>query len=97
MSDCNNLQSLADLITRNIFKSSAISKNSEYCILEHKSLMEILNSRGPNVEPCGTPDNNNNNNNNNNNSLLIHMLNSTASYQLQSQNKFCFISMLPSE
>jgi hypothetical protein len=35
-----------------------------------------------------------NNNNNNNNSLLIHMLNSTANYQLQSQDKFCFISML---
>jgi hypothetical protein len=57
MSDCNNLQSLADLITRNIFKSSAKSKNSEYCILKHKSLIKILKSRGPKVEPCGTPDN----------------------------------------
>jgi hypothetical protein len=36
-------------------------------------------------------------NNNNNNSLLNHMLNSIANYQLQSQNKLCFISMLPSE
>jgi hypothetical protein len=57
MSDCNNLQSLADYMTRNIFKSSAKSKNSEYCILEHKSLIKILNSRGPKVKPCGTPDN----------------------------------------
>jgi hypothetical protein len=57
MSDCNNFQSLADFITQNIFKSSAKSKNSEYCILKHKSLRKILNSRGPNVEPCGTPDN----------------------------------------
>jgi hypothetical protein len=44
-------------MTRNIFKSSAKSKNSEYCILEHKSLIKILNSRGPNVEHCDTPDN----------------------------------------
>jgi hypothetical protein len=57
MSDFNNLQSLAHFMTRNIFKSSAKSKNSEYCILEHKSLIKILNSRGPKVEPSGTPDN----------------------------------------
>jgi hypothetical protein len=57
MSDCNNLQSLADFITRNIFKSTTKSKNSEYCILKHKSLIKILNSTGPKVEPCGTPDN----------------------------------------
>jgi hypothetical protein len=44
-------------MTGNIFKSSAKSKNSEYFILEHKSLIQILNSRGPKVEPCGTPDN----------------------------------------
>jgi hypothetical protein len=41
-------------MTQNIFKLSAKSKN---CILEHKSLIKLLNSRGPNVEPCGTPDN----------------------------------------
>jgi hypothetical protein len=57
MSDCNNLQSLADFMTQNIFKSSAKSKNSEYCILEHISLIKMLYSRGPKVEPCGTPDN----------------------------------------
>jgi hypothetical protein len=44
-------------MTRNIFKSSAKSKNSEYCILGHISLIKILKSRGPKVEPCGTPDN----------------------------------------
>jgi hypothetical protein len=44
-------------MTRNIFKSSAKSKNSEYRILEHQSLIKILNSRGPKVEPCGNPDN----------------------------------------
>jgi hypothetical protein len=44
-------------MTRNIFKSSAKSENTEYCILEHKSLIKTLNSMGPNVEPCGTPDN----------------------------------------
>jgi hypothetical protein len=57
MSDCNNLQSLADFITRNIFKSLAKSTNSEYCILKHKSLIQIVNSREPKAEPCGTPEN----------------------------------------
>jgi hypothetical protein len=44
-------------MTRNIFKSSAKSKNSEYSILKHISLIKILNSGGPKVEPCGNPDN----------------------------------------
>jgi hypothetical protein len=57
MSDCSNLQSLADFMTRNIFKSPAKSKNSQNCILEYKSLIQMLNSRGPKVEPRGTPDN----------------------------------------
>jgi hypothetical protein len=43
-------------MTRNIFKSSVNIKNSEYCNLEHKSLIKILNSSGPIVEPCGTTD-----------------------------------------
>jgi hypothetical protein len=57
MSDCNNLPSLADFMTRNTFKLSAKSKNSEYSIIEYKSLIKMLNSTGPKLEPCGTPDN----------------------------------------
>jgi hypothetical protein len=57
MLGCNDLQFLAEFMTRNIFKSSAKSKNSEYCILEHKSSIKMLNSREPKVEPYGTPDN----------------------------------------
>jgi hypothetical protein len=43
-------------MTRNIFKSSAKSRNSEKWILAHKPLINILNNRDPKVEPCGTPD-----------------------------------------
>jgi hypothetical protein len=41
-------------MTRNIFKSSAKNSNSEKLILAHKLLIQILNNRGPKVEPCGT-------------------------------------------
>jgi hypothetical protein len=37
---------------RNIFKSSAKSKNSEKRILSQK----LLNNTDPKVEPCGNPD-----------------------------------------
>jgi hypothetical protein len=43
-------------MTRNIFKSSAKSKNSEKLILAHKTLVKIMKNIGPKVEPCGTPD-----------------------------------------
>jgi hypothetical protein len=43
-------------VKRNIFKSSTESRNSEKLVLAHKSLIKILNDRGPKVEPCGTPD-----------------------------------------
>jgi hypothetical protein len=56
ISDCSNLQYLADFITRNIFKSSAKIRNSEKWIMAHKSLIKTLKNRGPRLEPCGTPD-----------------------------------------
>jgi hypothetical protein len=42
---------------RKICKSSAKSRNLEKRILAHKSLIKILNNRGPQVEPRGTTDN----------------------------------------
>jgi hypothetical protein len=56
MADCSNLKSSTDFMTRNIFKSSAKSRNLEEWILAHRSLIKILNNRSPTVEPCGTPD-----------------------------------------
>jgi hypothetical protein len=39
---------------RNIFKPSAKNKNSAKWIWAQKSLIKILNNRGPKVEPRGT-------------------------------------------
>jgi hypothetical protein len=41
----------------NIFKSSVKRINSEEHILAHKSFLKMLNNRGSEVGPCGTPDN----------------------------------------
>jgi hypothetical protein len=56
ISECSILQTLAELMTRNIFKSSAKGRNSEKLILARRSLAKIMNNKGPKVEPCGTPD-----------------------------------------
>jgi hypothetical protein len=41
-------------MTWNIFKSSAMSGNSEKWILAHKSLIKLLSNGIHKVEPCGT-------------------------------------------
>jgi hypothetical protein len=44
-------------MTRNVLKSSEKSRNLEKLILALKSFINILNNRGPKMEPYGTPDN----------------------------------------
>jgi hypothetical protein len=42
-------------MTKNILDSSANNKIADKLIFAHKSVKKILNSRGHEVESCGTP------------------------------------------
>jgi hypothetical protein len=39
-----------------IFRSPAYKRNLELLILPERSLIKMLNKRGPRVDPCGSPD-----------------------------------------
>jgi hypothetical protein len=57
MSAWRALQSSTDFMLLSIFISSANKRNLECLIIAERSLTEILNKRGPRIDPCGTPDN----------------------------------------
>jgi hypothetical protein len=56
ISACSKVQSSAELTAWKIFISSANNKYLEYLITFQMSLTNILKIRGPNTDPCGTPE-----------------------------------------